>query len=120
MRKVLIAEDDQDLADAYQKKLTLAGFEVKIASDGQEALDTLNTFTPDIILLDMIMPVKDGFSTLEDLKRNEKWKDIPVIVASNLGQKEEILPLGAVDHVIKSNLHLEDLVKKINTILDKE
>lgn len=120
MRKVLIAEDDKYLADAYQRKLTHEGFEVKIASDGQEALDILKGYKPDIILLDMIMPVKDGFSTLEDIKANDKLKDIPVIVASNLGQKEEIMPLGAADHLIKSNLKLEDLVAKINKILDEK
>lgn len=117
MQKVLIAEDDKYLADAYHTKLTKAGFEVLIKSDGQETLDALGAFKPDIILLDMVMPVKDGFSTLQELRSHEEWKKIPVIVASNLGEKEDIMQLGATDFVVKSDLRLEDLITKIHVIL---
>lgn len=120
MKKILIAEDDQFLVNAYQVKLTKAGFEVKIARDGQEAINTLSTFIPDLILLDIIMPVKDGFGTLKELKENPLWSKIPVIVASNLGQKEDLeksKKLGAVDFIIKSDLSLENLITKINALL---
>lgn len=120
MKKILIAEDDQFLGSAYRVKMTKAGFEVQIARDGQEALDALQTFTPDLILLDLIMPVKDGFSTLQDIKANPAWQSIPVIVASNLGQKEDMeksKQLGATDFIIKSDLSLEEIIEKINTVL---
>lgn len=117
MKKILVAEDDKYLADAYKLKLTKAGFDVLMASDGHETLEALKTFTPDLIILDMVMPVKDGFTTLEDLKKSEEWKDIPVIIASNLGQREDMMQLGAEDFVVKSDLKLEDLITKINTIL---
>lgn len=113
--KILIAEDDKFLASAYKVKLTKAGFEVQIAVNGEEALEILEEFTPDVILLDLIMPVKDGFTTLSELKANDKYKSIPVIVASNLGQQEDVekaKKLGAEDYVVKSNLELNDLVKK--------
>lgn len=116
--KILIAEDDKFLASAYKVKLTKAGFEAKIASNGEETMKMLEEFIPDLILLDLIMPIKDGFTTLQELKASEKFKNIPVIVASNLGQKEDIekaKALGAEDYVIKSNLELNDLVVKVES-----
>ena len=116
MVKILVAEDDKFLASAYRVKLSSEGYEIKMASDGQEALDIMETFTPDVILLDLIMPVKDGFSVLEELKKNDKWKNIPVIVASNLGQKEDIdksMQLGATDYFVKSDMHIDRLNKII-------
>lgn len=119
MKKVLIVEDDTYLANAYRVKLTKAGFEVKNAFDGQEAIDILQTYTPDIILLDIVMPKKDGFTTLEEIKANEKWKNIPVILASNLGQredKEKGISLGAVEFFTKTDFTLNNLIEKINNI----
>jgi CheY-like chemotaxis protein len=116
MTKILVAEDDKFLDSAYRAKLTKTGFEVQIATDGEEALKILETFTPDIILLDLVMPKKDGFTTLEELKKSDTLKNIPVIVASNLGQKEDLdkaTALGAVDYVIKSDLSLDALITKI-------
>jgi len=123
MTKILIAEDDKFLANAYRVKLTKAGFEVKIASDGEEALEILKTFTPALILLDLVMPKKDGFTTLEEIKASDQYKNIPVLVASNLGQQEDIdkgLKLGAKDYVIKSDMSLEDLITKINSLISKQ
>lgn len=122
MKKILVAEDDTFLANAYRVKLTKAGFEVKLASDGDEVLGMLASFIPDVILLDLVMPNKDGFATLEELGANEKWKTIPVIIASNLGQKEDVekgMKLGAKDFVIKSEMSLSDLIKKIHEIASK-
>src|SRR5438552_2823905 len=114
VKKILIAEDDKFLGDAYQAKFTLSGFEVKLATDGQEVLNTLQTFIPDIILLDLMMPVKDGYATLQEIKADPKLKNIPVIVASNLGQSEDVqraMSLGAVDFVVKSDLSLNTLIE---------
>lgn len=121
MKKILVAEDDKFLSSAYRVKLTKAGFEVQMAFDGNEALTALQNFTPDIILLDLIMPSKDGFTVLAEIKANEAWKNIPVIVASNLGQKEDIeksRQLGAIDFIVKSDLSLEGVIEKINKILE--
>src|SRR3989344_4373035 len=120
MVKILVAEDDKFLANAYRVKLSKAGYEIKIVSDGQETMDSLETFTPDVILLDIIMPIKDGFAVLEELKKNDKWKNIPVIVASNLGQKEDIdksMALGATDYIVKSQVPIADILVKINNVL---
>lgn len=90
MPNILVVEDDQFLLAAYKLKLEKEEFTVSLAQDGQEALDMLQTLTPDLILLDLVMPIKDGFAVLSDLKESEKLRDIPVIIASNLGQDEEI------------------------------
>lgn len=122
MKKVLIVEDDVFLANAYRVKLAKAGFEIQMATDGVEALNILKTFTPDLILLDLIMPVKDGFTTLHEIKENSALKSIPVLVASNLGQEEDIeraKKLGATDFIVKSNVTLAQLVEKINKIVTK-
>ena len=116
MAKILVAEDDKFLANAYRVKLTKAGFDVQIAQDGQEALSAMKAAKPNLLLLDLMMPVKDGFATLTEMKKDPELKNIPVIIASNLGQKEDIdkgMALGAVDYVVKSDLSLDTLVKKI-------
>ncbi len=120
MKKILIVEDDTYLANAYRVKLTKAGFETKNAFDGEEALSILQSYTPDIILLDIVMPRKDGFATLEEIKRNQNLKDIPVVLASNLGQKEDIdrgMKLGASEFFVKTDFTLNNLIDKINNIL---
>ena len=119
-KKLLIVEDDEFLYNAYRVKLSKAGFELEIATDGEEALKKLETFTPDLILLDLVMPIKDGFSTLEQIKAQEKYKAIPVLISSNLGQQEDIdkgFELGAADYIVKSKFSLDDIVGKINTTL---
>ena len=120
--KVLVVEDDAFLIKAYQVKLTASGFDLQVAKDGDEALETLKSFKPDIILLDLVMPRRDGFSTLEEIKKQDDLKQIPVIVTSNLAQKEDIdrvRALGANDVITKSDMSLEDLVKRVNKIVGK-
>lgn len=120
MKKILVADDDKFLINAYRVKLTKAGFDVKLARDGVEVFEALKTFMPDLMVLDLVMPVKDGFTTLEELKKNNLYKKIPVIVASNLGQKEDTdraVSLGATDCIVKSDMSLEDLIQKINHIV---
>lgn len=122
MTKVLVVEDDKFLGSAYRAKLTKSGFEVQIVTDGQEALEILRTFIPDIILLDLVMPRMDGFTTLQALKADANLQRIPVIVASNLGQKEDVdkaRAMGAQDYVVKSDLSLDDLVAKINSLVSQ-
>jgi len=118
--KILVVEDDNFLSNAYKIKLTKAGFEVIMAKDGEEAMKELQKVAPSVILLDLMMPIKDGFSVLEDIKKNTKLAKIPIIVTSNLGQKEDIdraINLGAKDYVIKSDLSLEELVSKIKSYI---
>jgi len=120
MKKIIIAEDDKFLGQAYRLKLTNSGFSVLVVNDGQQLLDQIEEFAPDLIILDLVMPVLDGFSALEKIKSNPLLKNLPVIIASNLGQKEDIdrtKALGVADFVVKSDLSLTELVDKINKLL---
>lgn len=120
MKKILIAEDDKFLANAYQMKISKFGYEVVIVSDGDEFMKQLDSTKPDLIILDLVMPAKDGYSVLQDLKKNPKWKAIPVIVATNLDQKEDVQrcqTLGVSDYIMKNKLSFERLHDKIKSIL---
>lgn len=120
MKKILVVEDDKYLMNAYRVKLTKSGFEVKMAMDGEEALAAIPSFLPDLVILDIVMPKKDGFAVLEEMKQHSEWKRIPVIITSNLGQKEDIdkgMQLGAKDFIVKSDIPIDDVVNKINTAL---
>ena len=120
--EVLIIEDEMALRDIYSTKLEAEGFEVVQAADGAEGFNLAVQHLPDIILLDIIMPVKDGFEVLQDLKMNPKTKEIPVLIMSNLGQSYEIkrgIKLGAEDFLTKANLIPATVVEKIWKVLDK-
>ena len=117
---ILVVEDDKFLANAYKVKLTKAGFLVQNAYDGEEAIKLLESFVPHIILLDLVMPKKDGFATLTEIKAHNKWKAYPVIISSNLGQKEDLdraLKLGAADYIVKADTSLENIVTKIRSLI---
>jgi len=121
--KILLAEDDKFISRAYQDGLTRAGFEVILAHDGAEAIKKIKETSPDLILLDLIMPEKDGFEVLEDIKADDKLKNIPVIILSNLGQDTDIKKgreLGAVDYLIKSNFSLDEVIKKMEMYLERK
>lgn len=121
MKRILVAEDDKFLSTAYKIKLSKAGFDVKLTPNGSDALKEVESFKPDLILLDLVMPGKDGFYVLEELNRLKI--NIPVIIASNLGQQEDIkkgMSLGAKDYIVKTEVQLEDIVKKINRLLSQQ
>lgn len=114
--KIVLAEDDRFISIAYKDGLTRAGFEVIHAADGSEAIKKIKSEKPDIILLDIIMPEKNGFEVLEEIKKDAEVKDIPVIILSNLGQDSDIKKgkeLGAVDYFVKSNLSMAEVVEKV-------
>lgn len=116
---VLIVEDDKYIADAYEMKFKKVGFKVKIALSGRVAFEILKEFKPQIIILDLIMPIIDGFEILRQLKNNKDYKNIPVIVASNLGGEADIkeaMDLGAYEYVVKTRSTLESLIKKIESV----
>ncbi|MDO8260433.1 MAG: response regulator [Candidatus Magasanikbacteria bacterium] len=117
-KRVLIVEDERPMARALEIKLNNSGFEAKVASDGQYALDMLAVEKFDIILLDLVTPRKDGFDVLEELKnRGDKT---PVIISSNLSQPEDIdraKKLGARDYFVKSNTPISKVVEHVADVL---
>ncbi len=120
--KVLVVEDDKFLVGAYSLKLKSAGFDVSVARDGVEALSILKKEIPDVMILDLIMPRVDGFTVLGKMRSTPEWKDIPVIVVTNLGQEddyERVKKIGAQDYVVKTDIALDDLVTKIKKLVGK-
>lgn len=117
---MLIVEDDEFLRSLNAKRLETEGFKVVVAVDGQNAIDLIPKEMPNLIFLDLLLPGVDGFEVLKKIKADEKTKAIPVIVFSNLGQKEDIEKahaLGANDFLVKANFTLDDVVTKIKEIL---
>ncbi|MEK7105236.1 MAG: response regulator [Patescibacteria group bacterium] len=120
--RVLIVEDEPALAELYKQKFEMEGFSVHVATDGIEAIDHAMHHLPDIILLDILLPKKDGFAVLKELKQETKTKHIPVVILSSLGQDFEIKKgkdEGAEDYLIKTEATPSDVVKKINAILKR-
>lgn len=117
---ILVAEDDKLYAKVYQNKLSKEGYMVTVVNDGQVAFEKAKELSPDLILLDMIMPKMDGFQTLTALKNDPKTKNIKVVVMSNLGQDSDIEKaklMGALDYFVKSNVSITELVTKIKELL---
>ena len=113
--KILIVEDERPLADLLASKLKKEGYEVDNAFDGQEGYEKIESWKPDLILLDIIMPKMDGYEVME--KINENKEKTPVIVISNSGQPVEIektKKLGAIDHLIKTEFSPSDVLEKVN------
>jgi DNA-binding response OmpR family regulator len=115
-RRVLLAEDDRFLRKAAAAMLRRQGFTVLTAEDGEEALHIARAETPDLILLDLIMPKMQGFEVLKALKCDPQTSPVPVIILSNLGQESDsraAREMGALDYWVKANLALEELVKRV-------
>jgi DNA-binding response OmpR family regulator len=120
MAKILIVEDDRFLRELIARKLRNEGYEVIEAIDGEEGLKRIKEEKPDLVLLDLILPGIDGFEVLESAKKEPEIAPIPVIILSNLGQREEIergLKLGAIDYLIKAHFTPGEIIEKIKNIL---
>ena len=120
----MVIEDDAFVMDIYQTKLSLEGFDVVGAENGMEALKKLESgeCIPNLILLDILMPYVNGLEVLEKIKKDEKLNKIPVILLTNLSQKEEIsqgIGLGANDYLIKSHFTPSEVLEKIRSFLPK-
>lgn len=116
---ILIVEDDVFLADLYKTKFALEGFKVTVAYDGEKGWDAAKKSSPEVILLDLVLPKMSGFDILKSLKADSKLKDIPVILLTNLSQKSDVekgLKLGAVDYLIKAHFMPSEVVEKIKKL----
>ena len=115
---IMIADDNKLIATVLSNKLAEAGYEVLIAHDGNEALQAIAGRKPDLLILDLIMPVKDGFNTLQELRANPASQDLKVIVTSELQQPEDmqrVQQLGVLEVFDKGNL--QGIVNKIPDFL---
>lgn len=121
-KKILIVEDDVFIRDIYQVKFSQEGFDVTTAENGLEAVKKLELSVPDIMLLDIIMPYMDGMEVLKKIKSNDAWKEIPIIMLTNISEKEKVnegMEQGVNDYLIKSHFTPSEVVQKVNTLLEK-
>ncbi len=117
---ILIVEDDTFLLNIYKTKFEFENFKVSTAENGEVGLAEARKKHPDLILLDILMPKVDGFTFLQELKKDKTIQDIPVILLTNLGQKDDVqkgLDLGAKDYIIKAHFKPSEILEKVRKVL---
>jgi len=121
-KRILIIEDDKFLRRVMTQKLSKEGFEISEALDGENGLKKAEEENPDLVLLDLILPGIDGFEVLAKMKQNPKIAKTPVIILSNLGQKEDIdkgLKMGAADYLIKAHFTPGEIIDRIEKVIGR-
>ncbi|EKE11200.1 MAG: two component response regulator [uncultured bacterium] len=119
-KKILIVEDENSLQNAMREFLLAENFNVVTADDGEMAVNLAKNEKPDLIMLDIILPKKDGFEVLAEVKVDERTRNIPIILLTNLedaGDIERAFSLGINMYLVKSNYSLSDIVNKIKGVL---
>lgn len=122
MAKILIVEDDKIILNMYRLKFTHGGHTVELAENGQKALELMKTFRPDIVLMDLMMPVMDGYQALTKAKEDPEIKNIPIVILTNLSMAEDAEKTkkkGAIDYIVKSDLTPGEVLEKIKQYLPK-
>ncbi len=119
-KRVLIVEDDQALINLYDKKFSNSGYEVIRAEDGQQGVEKAEAEHPDVILLDIMLPIMNGFEVLKRLKKSNAIDKIPVVILSNYGETKNVtegLVSGAVEYLIKVEHTPEEVVNIVDDAL---
>ena len=122
-KTILIVEDETDLREALETAFKYEGFNVIAAGDGEEGLEKALTHKPDLILLDIIMPKKDGLEVLKTLKGDDRAKGTKIIVMTVLDDLEkiaEVVESGGDEYVVKTDITLEGIIQKVRTSLDEQ
>ncbi len=123
-RKIMVVEDDFFISDIYDVKLSSAGYEIILANNGREAIEKLTSgVRPHLMLLDIVMPYMDGFDVLKAMSENAQWQSIPVVLLTNLSQKEDIdqaMKHGAKDYLIKSHFTPSEVLSKVEKYILKD
>ncbi len=119
-KKVLIADDEPNIVTSLEFLLEHNGYDVRVARDGQEVLDQLPEYRPDLILLDVMMPVRNGFEICQTIRSNPEWRDMKIVMLTAKGRDIEAtkgLALGADAYVTKP-FSTKDLVERVKELLD--
>lgn len=119
---VLIIEDEATLQKTLQEVLSQEGFTILSALDGELGLELAQKHKPDLILLDLILPKKDGFEVLKELKADANTREIPIVILTNLEGSVDVqkaLELGATTYLVKANYELEDVIEKVRQSIKK-
>lgn len=119
-KKILIIEDDEHISKVYEMKFSKEGYETIFATNGEKGLEKISMEKPDLVILDLMLPEKNGFFVLEEIKKNPELVSIPVLVISNLGQqpdKDRALALGAKEYMVKVNFSMQEVVERAKSYL---
>lgn len=119
-KSVLIIEDDEHITKVYETKFFKEGIATSFARNGEEGIIKIASEKPDLVILDLMIPGKDGFAVLEEIKKNPAVSSIPVLVLSNLGQqtdKDRAIALGAKDYLVKVNFSMQEVIDKAKSYL---
>jgi len=111
-KKVMIVEDDAVLVNALTLALEDEGYDISVATDGEEAEKMIIKEVPDLILLDLLLPIKSGFEVLKVVRGNPDTKDVSVVILTNFEQEtsvDEGMRLGAKDYIVKANIDIKDI-----------
>lgn len=120
MTTIFLIEDDPFLIDVYSAKLKEVGFEVDIATSGEEGIRKIKQKKPDLLLLDIVLPGANGWEIIERIRKDEAIKDLKIVILSNLTEKDEVekgLWLGADKYLIKAHFTPSQIVEEIKKIL---
>lgn len=121
--KILIVEDDRFLSSIIKSRMERNGYLVEQAFDGEDGLTKLHDFKPDLVVLDLIMPKVSGFEFLERIANDPEFNNVPILIASNLGQESDIekaKSLGAIDYYVKVRTSIDDLDNMIRNQIEKK
>ncbi len=119
---MLVAEDDPNFGSIFSLKLPKEGYETVVVQDGEQALASMRQRKPDILLLDLVMPIKNGFEVLEEMRSDLNLRDIPVLILSNLSQKEDIHKtekFGILGYLVKTDVSIDEMLEKLKTCLSQ-
>ncbi|MFO7807330.1 MAG: response regulator [Candidatus Moraniibacteriota bacterium] len=122
-KTVLLVEDDNFISEIYNTKLELEGFKVEVSMDGEEAVKKFKKINPDVVLLDVYLPKKDGWEVLEEIKQQEYFDKSKVLMLTNLGEKEQVekaRSFGVEDYFVKASYTPDEVVEKVKDILSEE
>lgn len=115
-KTILIVEDEMSMQRALKNKLEGGGFSVMTADDGEKAVEAMRSGSPDLVLLDLIMPKLDGITVLRQMKADEKLRRVPVVILTNLSSGDKVaeaMQLGTFDFLVKANYSLDDVLRKV-------
>ena len=116
MARILIVDDETIVRQLFAKVLQNAGHDVALAANGREAISHMEACRPDLVLLDLVMPVMDGMAFLRVLRRRPEWKDVPVIVVSGVVDRQQVVKvaeLGVQDYLLKCDFAMEELKARL-------
>ena len=120
-KKILIVEDDPTLRETLKEFMIKEDFQVFAAADGEEGVISAKTENPDLILLDIILPKKNGYEVIKELRADEVTKRTPIVLLTNLGSLSDIekaLSLGATTYLVKNDYKLKEITDKIRELLN--